>query len=149
MSGFYGRHQLTLDSKGRISLPARFRDLTEKSDNGDQIFIITRGTSEKYIALFTIAEWTRVVDDTKSKVDNASQRRILDRQINFNTSTQKVDKQGRINIPDHLIEYAGLEKNVAVIGTGKKIEIWNPDQLDKNIESESPIFTKKSDILEF
>jgi MraZ protein len=149
MSGFYGRHQLTLDSKGRISLPARFRDLTEKSDNGDQMFIVTRGTIERYIAMFTISEWTKVVAGMKEKVTNASQRRILDRQINYHTSTQKVDKQGRINIPDHLIEYAGLEKNIEVIGTGKKIEIWNPDRLHNNIESESPIISKKSDILEF
>jgi MraZ protein len=69
--------------------------------------------------------------------------------MNFHASHQKVDKQGRINIPAELIDYAKLKKEVAVLGTGKKIEIWNPEELDKFLSQAEAQYQRFSGVLDF
>jgi MraZ protein len=138
MQGYVGRYTNILDIKGRINLPARFRDMTMRDQNGDLIFILTRGSKEN-IAVFPIDEWRRKMDEIETNVTDGEQRQILIRRINYYASYQKVDKQGRINIPAGLIEYAHLDKEVDVMGYLKRFEIWNPAKLDiqmKKIESQ-------------
>lgn len=148
MEEYFGRYTNVLDAKGRINLPARFRDLTRKDEDGERIFILTRGT-ERYIAMFTIQEWRRKVDELELKVSDGAQRRVLNRRINYHASHQKVDKQGRINIPADLIEYAHLEKDVVVLGTGKKIEIWNPVELQNFLQMKETQYQELSSFLDF
>lgn len=148
MEEYFGRYTNVLDAKGRINLPARFREITRKYEDGEKIFILTRGT-ERYIAMFPINEWRRKVSELEVNVTDGAQRRILNRRINYYASHQKVDKQGRINIPAELIQYAGLVKDVVVIGTGKKIEIWNPAELDKFIEKDETQYQQLSGFLDF
>jgi MraZ protein len=138
MQEYVGRYTNILDIKGRINLPARFRDMTMRDQNGDLIFILTRGSKEN-IAVFPIDEWRRKMDEIETNVTDGEQRQILIRRINYYASYQKVDKQGRINIPAGLIEYAHLDKEVDVMGYLKRFEIWNPAKLDiqmKKIESQ-------------
>ncbi|MCK5454461.1 MAG: cell division/cell wall cluster transcriptional repressor MraZ, partial [Calditrichia bacterium] len=115
MQEYFGRYTNILDAKGRINLPARFRDITLKDESGEMIFIMTRGTEEN-IAVFPINEWRRKINELETTVTDGKQRRILIRRINYYASYQKVDKQGRINIPAELIEYAHLDKEVVVLG---------------------------------
>jgi MraZ protein len=148
MEEYFGRYLNLLDVKGRINLPAKFREITEKYSDGEKIFILTRGT-ERYIAMFPINEWRRKVVELEAKVEDGQQRRILSRRINYHASHQKVDKQGRINIPTELIAYANLKKDVAVLGTGKKIEIWNPDSLEKYLSGAESDYQQLSSFLDF
>lgn len=148
MQKLFGHFENTLDSKGRVSLPVRLREAAEGVEDGDQIFMLTRGT-EKYVAVFPISEWHRMVKKIEEKVKDGRQRRIFNRRIHYYSSPQKLDKQGRINIPDHLIAYAGLGKNVEIIGTGRKIEVWNPEYLTENVAAEGPIFDENSNVLDF
>ncbi len=148
MEEYFGRYTNVLDAKGRINLPARFREITQKYEDGEKVFILTRGT-ERYIAIFPINEWRRKVNELEEKVTDAVERRILNRRINYHASHQKVDKQGRINIPGELIQYAGLVKDVVVIGTGKKIEIWNPTELDKFLQKDETQYQHLSGFLDF
>ena len=148
MEEYFGRYTNVLDAKGRINLPARFREITRQYEDGEKIFILTRGT-ERYIAMFPINEWRRKVSELEVNVTDGAQRRILNRRINYYASHQKVDKQGRINLPAELIQYAGLVKDVVVIGTGKKIEIWNPAELDKFIKKDETQYQQLSGFLDF
>jgi len=148
MEEYYGRYVNILDSKGRVNLPARFREITEKYKDGDQVFILTRGT-ERYVAMFPINEWRRKVNEIELNVNDGEQRRVLNRRINYYASHQKVDKQGRINIPADLIKYALLEKEVIVLGTGKKIEIWNPASLDDFLQKAESQYQDLSNKLDF
>jgi MraZ protein len=147
MQEYVGRYTNILDIKGRINLPARFRDMTIKDQNGDLIFIMTRGSKEN-IAVFPIDEWRRKVEEIETNVTDGEKRQILIRRINYYASYQKVDKQGRINIPAGLIEYAQLDKEVDVMGFVKRFEIWNPAKLDihmKQIESQHQELAKYID----
>ncbi len=148
MEEYYGRYTNTLDAKGRINMPAKFRETAEKTGNGEQIYILTQGT-ERYVAMFPLSEWRRKMREIERKVADGEQRRILTRRLNYFASHQKVDKQGRINIPAHLIEYAGLDKEVVVMGTGKKIEIWNPRTLEEYLKTNEEQFQGISNVLDF
>ena len=148
MQEYFGRYINVLDAKGRINLPARFRDITEKSVDGEMTFIMTRGT-EECIVIFPINEWRRKISELETQVTDGEQRRVLNRRINFYASHQKIDKQGRINIPADLIQYAHLEKEVVVLGAGKRIEIWNPPELDKYLQNAESHYQKLSGFLDF
>lgn len=148
MAEYIGRYSNTLDAKGRVNMPAKFRDSTERDKNGDHVFVLTKGT-ERYIAMFPIDEWRKKINDVEAKVEDGEKRRILNRRMNFSASPQKVDKQGRINIPAELIEYAGLNKDLVVMGSGKKIEIWNPQALEKHIEKSESFYQEFSNLLDF
>lgn len=148
MEDYFGRYLNILDAKGRINLPARFRDVTEKYEDGEQVFILTRGT-ERNVVMFPINEWRRKVQEIEENVSDGEQRRILNRRINYHASHQKVDKQGRINIPADLIKYAQLSKEVVVLGTGKKIEIWDPDKLSDYLQSAETSYQRLSKYLDF
>ncbi len=148
MEEYFGRYTNVLDAKGRINLPARFRDMTRKDEDGEKVFILTRGT-ERYIAMFPIGEWRRKVEELEHNVSDGAQRRVLSRRINYHASHQKVDKQGRINIPADLIEYSRLEKDVVVLGTGKKIEIWNPAELETFMQKKETQYQELSGFLDF
>ena len=148
MEEYFGRYRNVLDAKGRVNMPARFREMTDAQAEGNQIFILTRGT-EKYVAMFPIGEWRRKIVELEQTVEDGEQRRILNRRINFHASHQKVDKQGRINIPAELIQYANLEKDVVVLGTGKKIEIWNPEELNRYLQKAETKYQELSNFLDF
>ncbi len=148
MEEYFGRYVNVLDAKGRVNLPARFREITGRYEDGEKVFILTRGT-EQYIAMFPINEWRRKNSELEVNVNDGEQRRILNRRINYHASHQKVDKQGRINIPVDLIRYARLEKEVVVLGTGKKIEIWNPVELDKYLQTAETKYQQLSGFLDF
>ncbi|MEJ2051781.1 MAG: hypothetical protein P8Y60_18470 [Calditrichota bacterium] len=148
MEEYFGRYRNVLDTKGRVNMPARFREMTDSQAEGNQIFILTRGT-EKYVAMFPIGEWRRKISELEHKVEDGAQRRVLNRRINFHASHQKVDKQGRINVPAELIQYANLRKDVIVLGTGKKIEIWNPEELDKYLQKAETQYQELSNFLDF
>lgn len=110
-----------MDSKGRVIIPAAFRyDLEEK-------FILTKGI-ERCLYIYPKEEWFILVEKLKrdmpsSKKSNREARRFF----SANAVECEVDKQGRILIPQHLREYAALEKELLFVGDLNKIEIWNPD----------------------
>lgn len=148
MEEYFGRYKNILDAKGRVNMPARFREMASSPYDGNKIFILTRGT-ESYVAMFPINEWRQKIRELEQNVEDGKQRRILNRRINFHASHQKVDKQGRINIPAELIRYANLQKEVIVLGTGKKIEIWNPQELDKYLQKAETQYQELSNFLDF
>jgi len=144
MKEYFGRYTNVLDAKGRINLPAKFRE----PDSRDQLFVLARG-SEKCIVMFPVGEWRRKNEELDTLVPDGEKRRILRRQLNYYASQQKLDKQGRINIPAELIKYAELDKDVEVIGAGKKIEIWNPKFVQGDLKQSEPEFQKLKNLLDF
>ena len=123
---FDGRYKNTLDAKGRINIPVTFRKKADNSEFEEMEFIVTRGTAALNVILFPVKEWHRMMDELELKIHDGETLRKLIRRLNYYASLQKVDKQGRINIPEDLIRYAKLDKDVDVIGAGRKIEVWNP-----------------------
>lgn len=125
---FTGEYHYTLDAKSRINIPAKFRS-TLSTDN-ENSFIITRGMDPCIVA-YPLLEWQKVEEGLRTLSSASKIYRSFIRSIVRFASPVKLDKQGRIQVTSILQEYAGLEKEVLIIGVVNKIELWNPVRLNK------------------
>ena len=123
-----GTYSHALDEKGRVCVPARFRE-----DLGTQL-VITKNP-DRCLGLYSREEWKRLTDkmDQLPKISSEPARRI--RRFYFgNSQEMEPDRQGRILIPNALREYANLVKDVTLVGVDDHIEIWDSNNWDKFIE---------------
>ena len=123
---FTGEFSYSLDSKGRLNIPAKFRNVLSKKNKDS--FVITKGM-DPCIWVYPLVAWQNIEDELK-KLSSLSRvnRSFVRRTVRY-TSTVKYDKQGRIAITQNLIDYAKLKKDVLIIGMVNKIELWNPKLL--------------------
>lgn len=114
-----GEYQHNIDAKGRVIVPARFRE-----DLGER-FYVTKGL-DRCLFVLPPTEWTRL--QKKILAMPMGKARGIQRFFFSGAAEVEPDKQGRILLPQHLREYAGLEKDVAFIGTSNRAEIWDAQQ---------------------
>ena len=114
---FLGEFSHTIDDKGRLTLPSKFR-----ADLGRGV-VVTRGV-DKCLFIFTTAEFQTLADRIGSLPMTQAEGREFSRHFFSGASDVELDKQGRILIPQNLREYAGLDGNVVVVGVNKRIEVW-------------------------
>jgi MraZ protein len=115
---FLGEHQHTIDPKGRIVLPSRFRSELAKG------CFVTKGL-DRCLFIFTPEQWAIEIQEVRTLSRRDRQNRNYSRVFFSGAIDQKLDKQGRVQIPAGLREYAGLDKEVTVVGVAERIEIWN------------------------
>jgi len=115
---FLGEYQHSLDAKGRIILPSKFRGLLADG------CVLTRGL-DKCLAVYPPHEWESV--SARLRESSQSNRQVRDflRIWYASAVEEEPDKQGRVTVPEHLREYAGLEREVTVTGRGEFAEIWS------------------------
>jgi len=120
---FLGEYLHTLDVKNRITLPSKLRD-----EMGEQA-VLTKSI-DKCIAVYNTAAWKTYTE----KLDTlpGTEARALRRFIYASAFEAEFDAQGRILVPANLCVYAGLEKNVKVIGAGDHVEFWSETGWDEN-----------------
>ena len=116
---FLGRHSHNLDEKGRLALPARFR---EKLRDG---VVITRGFDD-CLLVYPIAAWTPLAERVSALSIGDPDVRLLRRMLFANAADLLLDRQGRILVPAELRTHAGLEREAVVVGMHTFIEIWSP-----------------------
>ena len=125
---FIGEYHYSLDSKGRVNIPAKFRQsLSKKNKN---TFIATRG-QDPCIWVYPLVEWKKIELELRNLSSVSGIHRTFVRQITRSATPSTCDKQGRIMINPSLISYASIVKEALIIGMVNKIEIWNVDILDK------------------
>jgi MraZ protein len=115
---FLGDYQHTLDAKGRVSLPAKFRDQMTGS------LVVAKGF-EDCLYVYPADAYQEFVESLTSKNDFDPSLRKVRRFFTSGAFETGLDKAGRVGLPQHLREYAGLEKDIAVTGNGNRIEIWD------------------------
>jgi len=115
---FLGDHQHTLDAKGRVSLPAKFRaEMTGK-------LVVAKGL-DSCLYVYPAGEYTRFVSELLSRQDFDPRVRQMRRFFISGAVETELDSAGRVSLPGNLRDYAGLGKDVAVTGNGNRIEIWD------------------------
>ncbi len=115
---FLGTHTPRLDDKGRLFLPAKFRaELAEG-------LVITRG-QDRCLFVYPMAEFARLADAARIAPTTVGEARKHVRMLSSGASDEVPDRQGRITIPGALREYAGLDRDCAVIGAISRVEIWD------------------------
>ncbi|QLD12854.1 division/cell wall cluster transcriptional repressor MraZ [Microbacterium oleivorans] len=115
-----GTHTPKLDEKGRVILPAKFRD-----DLGPGV-VVTRG-QERCLYVFSTVEFERVYERIREAPLTNKQARDFQRMFLAGASAEKPDGQNRITVPPHLRTYAGLGRELVMTGVGAHAEIWDAD----------------------
>lgn len=131
-----GEFSHSLDSKGRIIIPSKIRN-----EIGDNI-IITRGLDGCLFG-YNKDTWNDIIKELNTLSFTKKDARNFIRFFTSGAITLEFDKQGRINIPAYLLDYASLKEDVIIIGVINRIEIWNKDKwesfMKENVESLSDI----------
>lgn len=122
---FYGEYEHTLDRKGRLIIPAKLREVFR--ENYIEKFFITRGL-DKCLFLFTEDEWKLQEQKFKSMPFTSAEARRFNRLYFSGASDITCDRQGRILIPRNLKDFAGIKKEVVIVGVSNRIEIWNKSE---------------------
>ncbi|MAP66346.1 MAG: division/cell wall cluster transcriptional repressor MraZ [Candidatus Marinimicrobia bacterium] len=130
---FTGEYKYSIDQKSRLNIPAKFRKALDPKNNNT--FVVTRGFDPSLI-LYPIVEWQKVEQQLLLLSSIKNKDRSFVRSIVRYATIAKYDSQGRIQIPENLLEYSNIRKEVLIIGMINKIEIWNKSDLDK-IEKQS------------
>ncbi len=123
-----GRYEHTVDTKGRVSVPARFRE-----DLGER-FVITRGL-DNCLALYSLNEWAVLAE--KVKALPMAQARTIQRYLFTGAYETEIDAQGRMVIPQNLRTFAGITKDVVIAGLSNRAEVWDRETFDKSESSVS------------
>lgn len=123
---FMGEYNYTIDDKGRLTIPSKFRD------NLGHDFIVTRGL-DKCLFVYPRSEWENVISKYK-ELPNTKDARNFMRFFLSGATENEFDKQGRINIANSLIQYANLKKDCVIIGVNERLEIWDKESWDTFIQ---------------
>jgi len=135
---FLGTHSPRLDDKGRLFLPAKYR---EELSGG---LVITKG-QERCLYVFPMAEFQRITEALSAAPVTAKSVRAYSRVFFASASDELPDKQGRITIPPALRTYAGLERDCTVIGANTRLEIWDSQAWESYLEQEEQEFSDLSE----
>lgn len=130
---FMGEYQHTVDTKGRLIIPAKYRDAL-----GDA-FVITRGLDNCLFG-YPMDEWRKLEEKLKELPMTKKDARAFARFFFSGATEVDLDKQGRINIPAPLIQHAHLEKDCVIVGVSSKIEIWSKDAWEKYFSESAESF---------
>ena len=129
---FMGEYNHTVDAKGRLIVPSKFREQL-----GDE-FVVTKGL-DSCLYVFENKEWAALEEKLHAlPLTNASARKIT-RFMLSGAVLCETDKQGRILIPSNLREYAGIEKDAFLLGMGSRIEIWSSARWDEEQKAEGNV----------
>jgi MraZ protein len=121
---FRGSSHLTLDSKGRLVVPARHRDVLLERCGGHMV-ITAAPAPDMCLMLYPLPEW-EVIQQKIDALNNMDKRvRDLQRRLTGQAVDTEMDAAGRVLVSPELREYAQLEKEVVLVGQGKKFELWN------------------------
>jgi MraZ protein len=118
---FLGTHSPKLDEKGRLFLPAKYREELARG------VVLTKG-QERCVSVWPVAEFERATEElktTQASLVTAKAARDYNRILFSGASDEMPDKQGRVTIPQQLRDYAGLERDCVVIGANTRLEIWD------------------------
>ena len=135
-----GEFSHTIDGKGRLILPAKFRE-----ELGDT-FVITKGL-DNCLFIYSQAEWCVIEEKLKKLPLAKPEARAFVRFFFSGAAELECDKQGRVLVPNNLREFAGLDKDVVVIGVSSRIELWDKGAWDSYNSKVAPTVTQMAENL--
>ena len=125
---FRGVAQLNLDSKGRLAVPARFRDALAERCGGQ---LVLTADTDRCLLIYPLPEWEPIEQKLMSLSSFNARIRELQRRLVGYAEDVVMDATGRILVPPALRAFAQLEKNAVLVGQGNKFELWNKDSWEQ------------------
>jgi MraZ protein len=135
---FLGTHTPRLDEKGRLFLPAKYR---EELAHG---IVLTKG-QERCLYVFPVSEFGRITEALRTAPVTAKSVRDYSRVFFASASDEVPDRQGRITIPPGLREYAALQRDCVVIGANTRLEIWDATSWATYLDQQEDAFSDASE----
>ncbi|WP_309862624.1 division/cell wall cluster transcriptional repressor MraZ [Desmospora profundinema] len=132
---FMGEYRHTVDEKGRLIIPSKFRDGLGSS------FVVTRGL-DHCLFVYPMGEWKQLELALKALPFTKKDARAFTRFFFSGATVAELDKQGRVNLPGNLREFAKLEKECVVIGVSNRVEIWSKEAWSAYYEESEDSFNE-------
>lgn len=129
-----GTHAITLDIKGRLAIPTRFRDKCREDTDG--ILVCTIDVFEPCLLLYPLHEWELIEKKLRGLSRMDAQERRLQRVLLGHAAECELDGQGRLLLPSTLRQHAGLEKKIMLVGQLNKFEIWDEQRWQQQINDD-------------
>ena len=139
MSFFTGEYDCKLDAKGRLALPSRVK--VALPDVANQELIIRQGF-EACLVLYPMSEYEKIINRVRALSEFNAEYRKFQRSFFRGNADITPDGFGRINIPRRMMEYAGLDRKVILVGLGNRVEIWDPDVYEGNLINDVSEYSK-------
>lgn len=139
-NSFIGEYAHNIDKKGRIIIPAKFRDAYEGK------LIVSKGL-DGCLNLYTLMQWNQMMQQLMSLPNTKKETRLFKRNLAAKASECEIDNQGRILIPSNLVKEADLIKECFVIGTGNTVEIWSKERWEAYNDEHSDDFEEVAETL--
>jgi MraZ protein len=130
-----GEYRHTVDEKGRLIIPSKFREALGPS------FVITRGL-DHCLFVYPMGEWEQLEQQLKALPFTKKDARAFTRFFFSGATVAELDKQGRVNVPNNLREFAKLEKECVVIGVSNRVEIWSKEAWSAYYEESEDSFNE-------
>lgn len=130
---FMGEYRHNVDEKGRMIIPAKFRESLGSS------FVVTRGL-DRCLFVYPLDEWKRLEEKLKTLPFTKKDARAFTRFFFSGAAECELDKQGRVNIAQTLREYAELEKECVIIGVSNRVEVWSKAKWEEYFEESEDSF---------
>jgi len=140
---FRGRYEHTIDAKGRISIPSKFREVLNKKY--DDRLVITH--YDQCLVAYPFEEWTFLEEKQKLLPQMKKETKTYLRFFYSSGVDCTIDKQGRLLIPQTHRDYANLQKEVVLVGVGTRIEIWDKQKWEEEFRKAQESFDQDSDTL--
>ncbi|MFH1640442.1 MAG: division/cell wall cluster transcriptional repressor MraZ [Candidatus Omnitrophota bacterium] len=134
---FYGEYLHTIDRKGRLILPSKFREAAKT--NFIEKFFVTRGL-DKCLFMFSEEEWRSQEGKFRALSFTKQQARVFNRLYFSGAQEVTADKQGRILIPQYLKDFAEIKRDVVIVGVSNRIEIWAKNKWQEFYGTSRPSF---------
>jgi MraZ protein len=128
---FRGINNISVDAKGRMAMPARYRERLLESCGGRLVVTVDR---DHCLLVYPLPEWELIEAKLNALPSFNKQARLLQRLLIGYAAELDMDAQGRILLPNILREFADLKKKAVLIGQGKKLEIWDEDTWNESQE---------------
>jgi MraZ protein len=131
MTFFTSEYECKLDAKGRLVLPSRIKSQLPSADGESQELVIRRGF-EQCLIIYPLVEFKKVFSKISGLNEFNEEYRKLQRNFLSGVVTVELDGNGRFLIPKNMLTYAQIDKDAMLVGTGSKIEAWNPSIYEKH-----------------
>ncbi|QJA05766.1 division/cell wall cluster transcriptional repressor MraZ [Thermosulfurimonas marina] len=138
---FRGRFRHALDEKGRLSIPSRFREILRQRYGG-AVLVVTR--HPECLVAYPWEEWRKVEERLLRLPQDLPEVRLYLRYFLGSAEECALDRQGRILLPAHLREAAGLNREAEILGLLDRFEIWAPERLEARMEEAEASFDELS-----
>ncbi|GIX31115.1 MAG: transcriptional regulator MraZ [Porticoccaceae bacterium] len=130
---FRGSNEVNLDAKGRLAIPARYREALAARCQG--ILVITIDIKDRCLFLYPLPEWEKIEDQIASLPTFNDTTRRLQRLLIGHAREVEIDGAGRINVPPELRKYAQIEKRAMLVGQRHRFELWSLENWNAHCES--------------